>query len=134
ASAGWDDHIKLWDLRAHRELATLKGATGDCVGLSPDGTLVALGGEGHTIKFWDSRTYREIGALHGKSDVSKVAFSPDGKDLAVGTYDGVVDLWALARSGRMVRGRLLASLRAPSRVCSLVFSPDDRTVAAGYDD
>jgi WD40 repeat protein len=55
-----------------------------------------------------------------------VAFSPDGKTLASGSYDGKVKLWNIATQQEV------ATLEIPPRSCvSLRFSPDGRTLAAG---
>ena len=55
-----------------------------------------------------------------------VAFSPDGKTLASGSYDVKVKLWNIATQQEV------ATLEIPPRSCvSLRFSPDGRTLAAG---
>src|SRR4029078_11551864 len=84
ASASWDGHVKLWDMRARRELATFDGATGDSVALSPDGRIVASGCVGKTLKLWDTTTFRVIASLQERGDITRVAFSPGGTTLAAG--------------------------------------------------
>ena len=55
-----------------------------------------------------------------------VAFSPDGKTLATGSYDRKVKLWNIATEQEVATLEPL-----PGTCLSLRFSPDGRTLAAG---
>jgi WD40 repeat protein len=72
-----------------------------------------------------------IAALDDKDGpVASVAFSPDGKTLAIGDKDGTVRLWDLA-TGQEAGGPLKSTDAA---VGSLAFSPDGKTLATGGTD
>ncbi|MGW4410798.1 protein kinase domain-containing protein [Nonomuraea sp. NPDC004702] len=62
-----------------------------------------------------------------------VAFSPDGRTLATGSYDNTVRLWDVAT--RTSIGRPLAARNNPTgTVTSVAFSPDGKILAADDDD
>jgi WD40 repeat protein/tetratricopeptide (TPR) repeat protein len=135
--------IRQWDLKTGRELATVREPIRElnAVQVSPDGNTLALGvgssgkigdetknyGE---IILWDLRARKERTRLKGhRSTVWCLAFSPDGKTLASGSFDYTAKLWDTAT------GLELATLEGHrSTVLSVAFSPDGQTLATGsYD-
>ena len=79
------------------------------------------------MRLWDVATRQQIGSpLTGHaSNVTSVAFSPDGKTLATGTYDGATQLWDVATQ-QQIGGPLPGNM-----VNSVAFSPDGKTLATG---
>ncbi|MBI2926368.1 MAG: serine/threonine protein kinase [Verrucomicrobia bacterium] len=84
ASASVDATIKLWEIPAGRELATLRGHVEEAtdVAFSPDGKTLASLGTQHSIKFWNVATRREVMSLLFPEAAFRLGFSPDGRHLA----------------------------------------------------
>ncbi|WP_271254809.1 NACHT and WD repeat domain-containing protein [Pseudanabaena sp. Chao 1811] len=87
--------------------------------------------EGRTFgRLWEViHNIHEANRLEGhRSGVRSVAFSPDGKTIASGSYDKSIKLWNL-------EGKELSTLTGHSNwVRSVAFSPDGKTIASGsYD-
>ncbi|HEY6275227.1 MAG TPA: hypothetical protein VIX86_02740 [Streptosporangiaceae bacterium] len=124
--------VWLWDLAAHRRLATFTGLNGVVghVAFSPAGTTLAADVSGHpgSLRLWSVATGRPLPNPTGDTGpLSALAYSPDGRLLAVAQGPTrLIDVWDLARH------RLIARL-AGNRglVWSLAFSPDGRLLASG---
>jgi WD40 repeat protein len=99
ASGAAFESVRIWDATTSQEARTFSGPPGRyrSVAFSPDGKRLAFGsgtwdetknayvaGE---VKVWEAQTGQEVLALKGHTDeVRSVAFSPDGKRLASGSW------------------------------------------------
>jgi WD40 repeat protein/serine/threonine protein kinase len=100
------------------------------VAVSPDGRLLASGGEDAIINLWSAVTGRDRAALRGHTDaVVALVFSTDGKALFSASRDGTVKQWDVA-TGTL--GMTFHGHQSP--VLCLALSPDHRTLVTGSED
>ena len=83
-------------------------------------------GSDKTIKFWDVPEGKLLKTLTGHSFfIKSIAFSPDGKILASGSWDKTIKLWSVPE------GKLLKTLKENFDINSISFSKDGKILASG---
>lgn len=94
---GWrEGYIKVYNTATGENVRTFTGHKVLCVGYSPDGKIIASGGNDNCIRLWDVATGKEIGILSGHEDfVVSISFSGDGKYLLSASMDGTAKVWDL---------------------------------------
>ena len=96
ASAGFDNHVKIWNGRDGGFIATLRGHVGavyQCC-FSADSRLLVSASKDTTLKVWDVRTGKLSLDLPGHQDeVYAVDWSPDGQKVGSGGKDKMVRIW-----------------------------------------
>jgi RNA polymerase sigma factor (sigma-70 family) len=136
-SAGSDGSVLEWNLRT-RQMKRLLDCpkTITAFKVSPDGKNLATTGGDHSIHLWDASTGEELRHFDGhKGNVDAVAFSPDGKTLASGTWvDHTIRLWDV-KGGQE---RLQITLPKPNGHnygdIPLAFSAEGQTLFSGSGD
>ncbi len=125
------DNGQLQPISVDQSDQTLRrGGAIKSVSLSPDGKMLAGGGDHRHVYVWSARDSRLHHALAGhKAAIRSVDFSPDGKLLASGGEDRSVRIWSADD------GQILNELRGhDGQVTSVHFSPQGRLLVSGSED
>jgi WD40 repeat protein/serine/threonine protein kinase/tetratricopeptide (TPR) repeat protein len=135
--------LEILDLRLDEVLFRWGGRSYDAFSWSPDGRFLAAGGRGETnhigipafgawVHIFDTEMRQRLFKMqHGTSwhSVTAVAWSPDGKRLASGDGNGLVEVW------EGPTGQKVASVELHTAwVSAMAWSPDGRRVASGSTD
>ncbi|MDH6133400.1 WD40 repeat protein [Kitasatospora sp. MAA4] len=127
--------LRLWDVRTGKSIGAPVISAAGHVAFSPDGRRVAFdsaddGGSAVRVRSLGADGIDEIRIPYPTANIASIAFSPNGRSLAVGTDDGSLQLWDPA-SGKS-EGPVMSGHRG--RIEDIAFSPDStRLATAGQD-
>jgi WD40 repeat protein len=118
--------VKIWDLHTEKLVRELP-MKASRVNFSPDGAWLATTGGGLTV--WSVGNWNQVWQS-AEVPVAGLAFSPDGRTVAIGAAAGVVVLYEAATGREVAR---LTDPKAQSQIF-LVFSPDQHCLTGiSYD-
>jgi dipeptidyl aminopeptidase/acylaminoacyl peptidase len=138
AVAGMDRTARVWNVHTGEQLHQVKFTNADLrsVAFAPDSKVLAVGATGWEPGANQQTSEVQIVRVAGGKEIARIkrvnaflsalAFSPDGKVLAVAWQNQGVELWdaATGQERRRLEGQV-------GTVQTLAFSPDGRTLAAG---
>jgi WD40 repeat protein len=136
ALGGDDGAVRLWEISSWRERAVLLNHVDvvRCVAFSPDSRHLVSSGQDRLVVLWDADegvAIRQL-AQAGPNPVQLVAFSPDGKTVAIGEVSGVpTDVSLVDPETGAIRANLTGHADG---IYTLAFSPDGRTLATAGGD
>ena len=124
--------IWVYDVQTGKELTLaierMNGATDD-IALNPNWqTFAVIRANGNTVELRDLHTGKLRKTFSGpERRMASVAFSPDGKVLAGGDFEGVIWVWNIATGERR-------QIRTSHKIVDeVMFSPDGRTIVSSRD-
>ena len=96
---------------------------------SPDGTRIATSGDDKSIRLWNAETGEQLWCAADAAPAGRLAFSPDGRHLAVGRHDGEGPGEVTIRATD--DGAVVSALEGHAgRPVSVSYSPDGKWLAS----
>jgi len=130
-SSSWDGTMRKWDCETgHLVGEPWEGEGGEicALALSPNGNIIACGGDDGSVQQWntDGKMIKGVWMGHSKT-VRSLSWSPSGRHIASGSWDGTI-LIRKPGNGTVEVGPIETGHGC---VCSLVYSPLGDRIASG---
>lgn len=113
------DGTLLWSTKAEQEV--------ERVAFSPDGTMLAAGGEDDLLRLFSPLDGKLMKTLPHTSGIDSLRWSRDGAFLATGEEDGIVRLWSMPEARQVGQGKVGGAIN------ELDFTPDGKLLLAAGD-
>lgn len=134
-----DEKIKLWNLNTGKLIRSLSGGSVggvNSLAISPDGKFLAgyfrMKGDTYSdgaVRIWGLETGEVFDTFDVKMNrPHAIAFSPNGKTLAVGGFGSEIQIWSMSAPKSRGNFQIAPSLPYSGHVYSLTFSPDGKTL------
>jgi len=129
-----EDGVMIWDIASHREIRVFEECSVP-ISFSPDGRRMAARHKKQIVLYdltakSDNLTLADWSSSSAWNDsVHKLAFSPDGRSIALGYGNGTVEVVDTSTGKAIQQYPGIAS-----NVTSIAFSPDGRLLAASGED
>ena len=138
-----DKTIRIWNTKTGYLEKTIRGQIGKgkegrlyTVDISPDGTLLAVGGDlpKNEIRIYSRNTGNQIATLIGHNNlVSSISFAKNGKYLASGSGDKTVKIWDVSKltDSNKRNAWVIATLSGHTdAVYDVAFSPNSKNLVS----
>jgi WD40 repeat protein len=126
ASGYEDGNITLWDVVSGSELHTVSYTWANGIArlaFSPNGDVLAIGGGFDSTVLLEAASGKELITI--ESGAGGLAFSPDGRLLISGAYDGAIRVWGIAAANAIQQETLT---KLPSEVISPTQEPSPTAI------
>ncbi len=108
-SAGWDGHLRLWDVATGEALAFVAAGPKplSCCAFTPDGKNWLAGSMEGMLSFWDAaQLTRDFEFLAHTRPVSTIVYAPGGQQFVTASWDRAISLRTVGkeREGKSLSG------------------------------
>lgn len=131
ATAGWDNLLKIWNIRLGREITTIAEHKDiiNSVQFSNDGRFIISADDGGSIKIWNSYNFQPIRNINVAYTPLCAIFNSSGNKIFVGGNDSTIHIYN-ANSGEAIK-----TLQGhKGEVNSICFFPNENYIASGASD
>jgi WD40 repeat protein len=133
AAASTDGTIRLFDPTKFDQPSRTLGEVGDppvhALDISPDGAYLATASEDRNLRVWRILDGTLKQSVAGPPTNTDVAFSPNGKRVALATADAAVHIWEWQENHKLAVLR-----RHGDSINSIQFTPDGNNIITASDD